>query len=294
MFESFNAGDFPSLFVAPLIASRPANASGSNAQGGLAVVGSILGLNPKYSWGPGFIKAHTPLNDGVRKIFALRGPVSYRQAMATSAHPDAISKRVDKVYGDVGSLMSWFYQPHTSTRIYDLCLLPHYIDAGAHIVHLTHSKVNNSRILKIESPLFHLMDEMVRCKVILSSSLHGLIFADSYGIPNGHMILSDKVYGGKHKFQDYFESANRKLETLTKPVSYHQVESFSQQVLSEYEIPKMSRVPFWEHCPLHRSDRSQKQRTQFATRFVQVFHKELQNRGRLGNFKARLNDQLSV
>ena len=45
---------------------------------------------------------------------------------------------------------------------------------------------------------------MMSCICILSSSLHWLIFADSLGIPNRRIVLSDEIIGGDLKFDDYY------------------------------------------------------------------------------------------
>lgn len=50
--------------------------------------------------------------------------------------------------------------------------------------------------------------EMKSCKAIITSSLHGLIIADTYGIPNA-WLSSKTPKGGEFKFFDYFLSVNK-------------------------------------------------------------------------------------
>ncbi|WP_149029422.1 polysaccharide pyruvyl transferase family protein [Corynebacterium halotolerans] len=51
--------------------------------------------------------------------------------------------------------------------------------------------------------------QMRECDVILSQSLHGLIFADALGIPNAWLVLNRIHTGGHFKFYDYFSSVGR-------------------------------------------------------------------------------------
>lgn len=48
--------------------------------------------------------------------------------------------------------------------------------------------------------------QLSRYRAVASTSLHGCIFAHAYGIPVAPFVLTDKVYGGDFKFEDYYSS----------------------------------------------------------------------------------------
>jgi pyruvyltransferase len=50
------------------------------------------------------------------------------------------------------------------------------------------------------------LTEIAQCRCILSSSLHGLIAADSFHIPNLHIVFSDRPLGDGYKFDDYYSA----------------------------------------------------------------------------------------
>nr|WP_269449845.1 polysaccharide pyruvyl transferase family protein [Auraticoccus cholistanensis] len=53
-----------------------------------------------------------------------------------------------------------------------------------------------------------IIEQMLSCRRLISSSLHGLIVADAYGIPNA-WLASDSPKGGEFKFHDYFASVRK-------------------------------------------------------------------------------------
>ena len=55
---------------------------------------------------------------------------------------------------------------------------------------------------------------------IISSSLHGHIVSDSYGIPNKWVKFDDNIKGDYTKFYDYFHSVKRSDMLSIKCVNY--------------------------------------------------------------------------
>jgi autotransporter strand-loop-strand O-heptosyltransferase len=66
------------------------------------------------------------------------------------------------------------------------------------------------KIINITSDVYEFINQVLECEFILSSSLHGLIVADAYGIPNHRVEISSLIHGGDFKYLDYYASVSRK------------------------------------------------------------------------------------
>lgn len=60
---------------------------------------------------------------------------------------------------------------------------------------------------------------MSECRMIISQSLHGLIFADSLQLPNAWLYDKALHAGGAFKFHDYFSSVRRPFDLFVDPTS---------------------------------------------------------------------------
>jgi len=165
-------------------------------------VGSIIPPSSPASeiWGSGCMHDAQHVQHRPKKIHAVRGPLT-RQVFLRSGI------ECPEVYGDPALLYPRFYRPQIK-KTHRLGIVPHYIDSQHSWVQKIRAK-EGAKVINILGGINHVVDEILSCECIVSSSLHGLIAADAYGIPALWIELSDKVAGGGFKFRDYFMSIGR-------------------------------------------------------------------------------------
>lgn len=139
------------------------------------------------------------------QVLALRGKFSLKRMQDLLNEPLR-----DCVLGDPGLLISKIY-PQKLTKKYKVGIIPHYYDKQ--LWDSTKIKLNSSKykFIDILQSAETLVKEICECECILSSSLHGLIFADSYNIPNRQLVMSEKLAGGNYKFADYYSAFDLSL-----------------------------------------------------------------------------------
>ena len=171
----------------------------------LCAIGSILDKNRirnLYVWGTGLMSPDSIIPVLPKKIFAVRGRLTQKRLTS-------LNVRCPDVFGDPAIILPRFYQPPRTEKKYKLGVVPHYVDKTVESINplLSSSEVC---VIDIESGIEEFVNKICECEVIASSSLHGLIAADAYGIPRVWLKLSDKISGGEFKFQDYFSTTDIK------------------------------------------------------------------------------------
>lgn len=169
-----------------------------------SILSHFLSKSPEYIlpaldiWGSGFIRVPNKRKKFIRKVnvHALRG--KYTKELLEKLQ----NKKYDVPLGDPGLLCSKIFKPINNEKIFDYGIIPHYVDKTNK--NLKKLKLPNSIILDIESNPKDFLSKLVKCKKIISSAMHGLIAADSFGIPNIRMIVSDEIIGGDFKYNDYY------------------------------------------------------------------------------------------
>lgn len=176
-------------------------------------IGSILEWlqNPKkVVWGTGAMYGNQKLRCKPLKVCAVRGPLTRQYLLGQGVE-------CPEVYGDPALLLPQFYKPSKSKK-YRIGIIPHISDYDGPLVHDLTRQMNSTDITVIRmggyADWHDVIDEINECEFIVSSSLHGLILSDAYGVPNVWVEFSDKVMGNGFKFRDYFGAVGKDSEAV--------------------------------------------------------------------------------
>lgn len=220
-----NWGDTINVYLLEKISGRKPVVTPLTQQHILAV-GSILRIANQNSivWGSGFISNKGNIKYKPLKVCAVRGPLTRKLLLKKGIE-------APEIYGDPALLMPRFYHP-TVEKKYKLGVIPHYRDIDHPVV--KQLKQQGARILDITKNAEEFIDDLLECEHTISSSLHGLIASDSYGIPNQWITLKNELTGGTFKFQDYYQSIAQRFQN---PVSAKQLASMSlEQIIRHCQL----------------------------------------------------------
>jgi hypothetical protein len=181
-------------------------------------VGSIMRLCNKNTiiWGSGIRDKDQSVNNG-KIIRSVRGPLT-RERLIKNGY------ECPPIYGDPGLLLSKFYIP-TVEKKYNLGIIPHYsqyqkvyeiyekefLDGEVNIIDL--------RTDDIESTV----NKILSCKNIVSSSLHGIVVANSYDIPVRWIKFDNNIYGDDTKYYDHYLSIGIDNEKYIDAINYKKI-----------------------------------------------------------------------
>ena len=187
--------------------------SGTKERAQLIGIGSLLqGIDDTYVgriWTTGALYGCNKKVPQKAYVYGLRG----QNTLETYGGLNAVTSQLPML-GDGGLLLGLMHQKSPKPR-YSLGIVPHYVDER---VLRTLVQSNHPRILIISTQQHpkDFMHQLVNCRTVISSSLHGIIASDALGIPNRQFIVrsSKNIVGGQWKFRDYYSSLG---ETLPVP-----------------------------------------------------------------------------
>jgi pyruvyltransferase len=156
-----------------------------------------------HIWGTGFI-CHS---------FAEQEPAFYRKQTVFHAVRGQMSKeRVEKILGrkldipvcDAGILTSELFAGKTIKKRFSLGIIPHFREQEEPVFAALLHAIPGAVVINLREDPMKVFEQIGSCEAVVSSSLHGLIIADSFHIPNLHMPVSKALRGDGFKFEDYY------------------------------------------------------------------------------------------
>ncbi len=170
-------------------------------------IGSMLGTVTARNvvvWGSGFVDSSHRMRTTPTEICAVRGPLTRQRLLDTGRScPDVV--------GDPALLYPLFYAPPTDKR-HRLGVIPHFRDRDLPAVRRLAER-DDVLVIDLMSGIHEVADMINSCELIASSSLHGLVAGDGYGIPSIWIRFSDRPFGDGFKFRDYLASVGRQDES---------------------------------------------------------------------------------
>lgn len=171
----------------------------------LLMAGSILERSGPHDacWGTGFISEFQEKPPTLKIAHALRGPLS-RDVLLRNGIEAA------SIYGDPGLLASdWV--PCSNIKKFSRGVIPHYVD---HDQGSLLCKEINANLISVSLGIEEFVLRISEADIIFSSSLHGIICAESLGIPAVWVRFSDNLIGGDFKFHDYIAGTDRLVKKI--------------------------------------------------------------------------------
>lgn len=201
-----NFGDALSPYIVEKVTGKPPRLVARNK--GVLAIGSIIKFASKTTnvWGSGTARADDEL-DPAAKYNAVRGPLTRQMVLRSGG-------ACPEVFGDPGLLLPRFYTPKPAEKRINVGLIRHLQDRNQ-VIKL--DGVHEISIIRVgHREIEEFVDEICACDLILSSTLHGIITAQAYGVPVRWCKFSANataIPGDGIKFEDYFRSVGMPIQT---------------------------------------------------------------------------------
>ena len=214
------------------------------------VIGSTIDMLCKKNtevWGAGIIDQQKKLKVRPRKVHAVRGPLTRKKLLDNGVD-------CPEIYGDPALLISSYYRPKLKKK-YIYGFIPHRSNLEL-IDKITVDNIELSQredILVIDLSDYNnwkdIIDSICKCENILSASLHGLIMAEAYKIPNLWIEFGKPLIGGHFKFHDFFLSIDKDRISPYTIVDYELTSEGIRKELLSWEPGNINLQPLIDSAP---------------------------------------------
>lgn len=251
--KQYNWGDYINLKFAELISGKtiiPSHYYPFAPK--VSMICSILpwGMDKNtIVWGSGCLDSHNAGWNYIEKplkVCAVRGPLTRDMLLRRGIE-------CPEIYGDPALLLPRYYNPSIS-KTDKIGIIPH-VSSILHLHELLPLFILENEEIEIINPktfkTWHeFIDKILSCKFVLSASLHGLIVADAYGIPNKWASFKGEKHSDNYfKFHDYFLSVGK--GNVEYPVNIDDIDFGNiPKYIDEWQKPEINLDKLLEVCPI--------------------------------------------
>lgn len=190
----------------------------------------VMTTRHSWVWSTGFLMNPADKSRRCRKnlhFLAVRGEMS-------KAHVERIiGRKLDIPVGDGGLLADQLIGGARDVR-YEIGIIPHFREQDCAEMALLRERHPSAHVIDLTMDPLEVIREIAACAHIFSNSLHGLVVADSLGIPNLRVYLTDAPKGDGFKYDDYYSAFGVKVEPFA--VGPDHIPSLNE-LIDRYKVP---------------------------------------------------------
>lgn len=206
------------------------------------VIGSTIDMlvNPQsVIWGAGLMNEYPPKLVKPKRICAVRGPKTREVLLKHDI-------QCPPIYGDPALLLPLYYHPK-SPKKYKIGIIPHYTEREFIPKQILTSR--NIHYIKIQgySSWLDFIEDIYACDCIISSSLHGLIIAEAYKIPNKWIEFKDAPKRSHFKYNDFYSSIEKEVQPFI--VEENTTPEVLLNILQDWTPGNINIEPLIKSCP---------------------------------------------
>jgi len=188
-------------------------------------------------WGAGLIEPPKKQLQA-KRICAVRGPLTRLELLKQGFD-------CPEVFGDPALLFPKFYRPSVE-KSQEIALIPHVTEEKNFVDEWRNA---GKKVISFRNygDWHQVIEQICSCKAIISTSLHGLILADAYGIPNIWGKFADVRQRNLFKYYDYYASQgiDRPQSILLHTVSTISLSKIDFSVNNNIDLsPLLTAAPF--------------------------------------------------
>lgn len=183
---------------------------------------------PLHVWGSGYMfDNEPPVTSDLVVHHAVRG----LKSKTFGSLPNDIA------LGDPGLLANMLIKKSVVKK-YAIGIVPHLWHMHEHGLLKLKKTYSNLEIIDVRDDPLSVIEKIAACEFIFASSLHGLVVADSFNIPNQWVQFDKLLFGGDWKFQDYYSIFDIDIRPIKLKGSSN-LGTVSSDVAASYLRPNM-------------------------------------------------------